>query len=95
VRFRTVGWVALALLIATGLGNLWFRPELLWVPRFRWKASLVVFALILSAFHDFVVGPRAGRPDAKPMARAYASWVSRINVLVVLAIVALGLALRG
>jgi putative copper resistance protein D len=94
-RFRTVGWVAIGLLVASGLGNLAVRPELLWVPRFQWKAGLIVLALALSALHDFVLGPRAGRPGADPRARVRASWVARVNVLVVLAIVALGLALRG
>lgn len=95
VRFRTVGWVALAGLVATGLANLWLRPELLAAPRFHAKAALVVLALILSVVHDFVLGPRAGRPGAQPSARVRASWVARANVLVVLAIVLLGLALRG
>ena len=45
------------------------------------------------AFHDFVLGPRAGAPGTDPSARVRASWVARLNVLVVLAIVALGLSL--
>ena len=94
-RFRTVGWLALGVIAATGLGNLALRPELLGAPRFHAKAGLVVLALTLGAFHDFVLGPRAGRPGAGPLARARASWVARVNVLVALAIVALGLALRG
>ncbi len=95
LRFRIVGWVALILLMLTGLGNLWFRPELLWAPRFQWKAGLVGFALILSALHDFVLGPRAGLLGAEPAARLRASWVARVNVVIVLVIVALALALRG
>jgi uncharacterized membrane protein len=94
-RFRVVGWVALAVLVATGLVNLALRPELLGVPRFWVKAALVAAALVLSAVHDFVLGPRAGRPDLHPSARAQASWLARAEILVVLAIVALGLALRG
>jgi uncharacterized membrane protein len=94
-RFRTVGWIALGLIVATGLGNLALRPELLWAPRFHVKAGLVVLALLLSGFHDFVLGPRAGRPGADPWARVRASWFARVNVLIALAIVALGLALRG
>jgi hypothetical protein len=77
----------------TGLLNLWMHPVLLSSPRFHWKVGLVVLALILSAFHDFVLGPRAGAPGADPSARVRASWIARINVLVVLAIVALGLSL--
>lgn len=91
-RFRTVGWIAIGVLVVTGLGNLWLRPELLGAPRFHWKAGLIVLALALSVLHDFVLGPRAG---AEPAARRRASWVARANLLVVLAIVALGLALRG
>jgi uncharacterized membrane protein len=44
-RFRTVGWIALGLIVATGLGSLALRPELLWAPRFHAKAGLVVLAL--------------------------------------------------
>ena len=94
-RFRTVGWIALAALVASGLVNLMLRPELLGAPRFWVKAVLVLVALGLSALHDFVLGPRAGRPDLYPSARAHASWLARGEVVLVLVIVALGLALRG
>lgn len=95
VRFRTVGWIALAAMIATGLLSLWLRPYLLATARFHVKVGLVVLALSLAALHDFVLGPRAGRPGADPRARTRASWLARVNVLVALAIVLLGLALRG
>ena len=93
LRFRTVGWIALGVLVATGLVNLWRHPFLLASPRFQVKLALVVLALILSALHDFVLGPRAGTPGADPSARVLASWVARVNLLVVLAIVWLGLSL--
>ncbi len=95
LRFRTVGWIALGVLVATGLVNLWLQPVLLSAPRFHWKLGLVGLALILSAFHDFVLGPRAGVPGADPSVRVRASWVARVNVLVVLVIVLLGLSLSG
>ena len=95
VRFRTVGWITIALLVASGLGNLWLRPYLLELPRFQIKLALVALALSLAAVHDFVLGPRAGRPGASPGARVRASWLARANVLLVTAIVVLGLALRG
>lgn len=94
-RFRAVGWMALGLLLVTGLGNLWLRPYLLGLPRFQVKLGLVVLALGLTVTHDFVLGPRAGRPGADPAIRVRASWLARANVLVVLAVVLLGLALRG
>lgn len=95
LRFRTVGWIALAALALTGLGNLWARPYLLGAPRFHAKLALVLLALGLSVVHDFVLGPRAGAPGADPRLRVRASWVARVNVLVVLLVVLLGLALRG
>jgi uncharacterized membrane protein len=95
VRFRAVGWAALLLLLATGLANLWMRPYLLTLTRFQWKLGLVVLALALAAAHDFVLGPRAGAPRADPRLRAWASWLARANVVVVLIVVILGLALRG
>ena len=94
-RFRVVAWMALAILVLTGLSNLWFEPFLLRSPRFHGKLGLVGLALILSAFHDFVLGPRAGIPGADPSARLRASWIARLNVLVAVAIVLLGLSLRG
>ncbi len=93
LRFRTIGWIALGVLVVTGLLNLWTHPGLLSSPRFHWKLGLVVLTLILSAFHDFVLGPRAGAPGADPSARVRTSWVARVNVLVVLIIVALALSL--
>jgi copper resistance protein D len=95
LRFRTVGWIALVLLLLSGLLNLWLRPYLLGVPLFHIKLGVVVLALALSVVHDFVLGPRAGAPGADPRLRGRASWLARANVLVVLAVVVLGLALRG
>ena len=94
-RFRTVGWIALALLVLTGSLNLWLQPFLLGTSRFHWKLGLVVLALILSGFHDWVLGPRAGLPGADASIRVRASWIARLNVVVALAIVLLGLSLRG
>lgn len=94
VRFRTVGWIAIGLLVATGLTNIWLRPELLSLTRFWVKIALVAAAIVLSALHDFVLGPRAGQPDAPSSMRPAASWVARINVLLVLVAVYLGLSFR-
>ena len=93
LRFRAVGWIALGVLVATGIGNLWLAPELLTASRFQWKLSLVVLALALAAVHDFDLGPRAGEPGADPSVRVRASWLARVNLVVVLVIVLLGLSL--
>jgi len=95
-RFRTVGWAALAVLVVTGVGNLYFHPWMLRAPVFHAKAGLVVLALALSVLHDFFLGPRASRlPPDVTGPRRRVSWIARLNLLVVLLIVLLGVALRG
>lgn len=114
-RFRTVGWVCFALLIATGSFNLWVRGVRLSAfadPAFRssgfgsallLKLGAFGIVLALSAFHDFVLGPRASAalasrppaPQAERLRRA-ASWFGRANALLALAIVVLAVILvRG
>ena len=73
-RFRAAGWVAIAVLVATGLGNLHFRGFLaasvlgraaFWHTAFGTalgvKLVAVAAMLVLQAVHDFVHGPRAAR----------------------------------
>ncbi len=95
-RFRTVGWIALGLLIVSGLVILFRHPWLLQVPAFQLKAALVLLTLGLSALHDFILGPRVGRlPPEETAPRKRLSWIARVNVLIVLTIVLLGISLRG
>ncbi len=73
---RRVGWVAIAVLLVTGVLNLHFRGLLTWDVLGRasfWDGSYgtalavklfsVLGLLIGSAIHDFVIGPAAGRAD--------------------------------
>lgn len=73
-RFRRVGWIAIAVLVATGLANLHFRGLLstgvlgdpaFWAGRYgrtlAWKLGIVAAMIAISAIHDFVEGPRAAR----------------------------------
>ena len=72
-RFRTVGWIALATLAATGLvqvvhraggtaaladGEWWRTP---FGRILGLKLALVAIALVLSGVHDFWLGPRASQ----------------------------------
>jgi len=73
LRFRTVGWISLAVLVATGMGNLAVRgiglADVLRGAAFRGSAGhalgckliLVVAMLGISGFHDFRWGPAAVR----------------------------------
>lgn len=80
VRFRTVGWWSIGLLVVTGLGILHVRGVLRWevlsdvawwgTPFGRalaWKLVLVGIMVAVSAHHDFVVGPRASRLETDPV----------------------------
>ncbi|MDR5694028.1 MAG: DUF4149 domain-containing protein [Armatimonadota bacterium] len=115
VRFRLVGWHALGLLLLSGVFNLayrGFRWSDLWTGRL-WGSSfgqvlgvklvLVALILLVSALHDFVIGPRAtvlwqanpGSHEAVRL-RRQAGWLGRINLLLALVVAALGVMLvRG
>ncbi len=73
-RFRTVGWICIGVLVATGVAQLHFRGwwgMAVWGSGAFWssrlghtlaaKLSIVLIMLVLQAVHDLVVGPRAGR----------------------------------
>jgi uncharacterized membrane protein len=112
--FRTVGWWSIAVLLVTGVLNLHFRGVLagevlgsseFWATPYgrslAVKLLVVLLMLGISAVHDFVHGPRAGRlapgsPEALRSRRA-AAWMARINALlgVILVFAAVRLARGG
>ncbi len=74
VRFRRSAWVAIVVLVVTGIWILHQRGVLRWAvmgdpvwwgtPWGRalfWKLVTVILMVSLSAVHDFVLGPRASR----------------------------------
>jgi uncharacterized membrane protein len=115
VRFRTVGWTCLGLLLLTGVVNVVYRglgwadlaSAAFWRGGFGGtlaiKLVLVATILLLSAVHDFFIGPRAtallrADPSSPETARfrRQASLMGRINLLLALAAVGLGVMLiRG
>ena len=75
-QFRSVGWAAVAVLVVTGVLNVWFRGILDWAvlsdPSFwetrygtalGWKVGAVVVMLAVQAYHDFVLGPASSVAD--------------------------------
>jgi copper resistance protein D len=99
-RFRTVGWIAIATLVATGVLLLRARGLLHWSGVFGsaafWRTTLgmalaaklatVVTMIVVSAVHDFLLGPAAGRaspgsPGAIALRRR-AALLARVNALV-------------
>jgi putative copper resistance protein D len=99
VRFRSAGWVAIAVLVLTGFVNLHFRGLLQWSGVLGdgefWATSvghslaaklvLVTIMLAVSAVHDFVLGPAAGRAAAGSAGalrfRRRAALLARVNAL--------------
>ena len=115
LRFRWAGWVVLGLLVATGIFNVGVRGytfgnlidgslwEGAWGHVLAWKVGLVGFVLVVSAIHDFYLGPRATRllthnpeaPEAQRLRRT-ASYMGRLMLLASLVILALAVLLvRG
>jgi len=98
-RFRRTGWIAIGVLIVTGVINLYYRGWLHWegtlgsLPFWRTnvghalaaKLTAVALMLSISAIHDFILGPRAGRAapgSAAALAfRKRAALLARANAL--------------
>ncbi|MDP2498197.1 MAG: DUF4149 domain-containing protein [Candidatus Palauibacterales bacterium] len=107
-RFRTAGWWAIAVLVVTGTLNLHFRgilraevlgDAMFWAGDYgtalAWKLGAVTAMIVVSALHDFVLGPRASaETDAGGEggrggggSRKIASWLARANALLGIAVV--------
>ena len=115
MRFRWVGWLCLSLLLVSGTLHVGYRGfgwtdvatgRIFMGPFGRAlgiKLLLVAVIILISALHDFLIGPRAsvlGREDAtSPSARRLrrqASWLGRLNILLGLIVIGLGVILvRG
>ena len=114
LRFRTVGWWAIAVLLMTGVINLHYRGWLRWDDVLGsatfWQSSpgrtlalkliAVTTMLVVSAVHDFSLGPLAGTVTAgSPRAillRRRAAILARVNAVVgVLVVVAAARLARG
>jgi len=74
LRFRTAGWIAITVLVVTGIGNLHFRGLLtggalrdagFWASGYGQalgiKVTGVLLMIALGAVHDFSIGPASGR----------------------------------
>jgi uncharacterized membrane protein len=115
LRFRWVGWVCFCVFVFTGIVNLSARgiglrelqDAAFWQGSFGLtlaiKLMLVVVILLISAFHDFFLGPRAASAwvaDAGSAQtvrlRRQAARLGRVNLLLALMAILLGIMLvRG
>lgn len=115
VRFRALGWACFAVVLVTGTFNLWVRGVRLhsfvdpqWLQSsfghsVLWKLGAFLVVVLVSAVHDFWLGPTSAAvatsaPDS-PRAlslRRKASLLGRLTFLLGLVLVGLGvLIVRG
>jgi putative copper export protein len=105
-RFRALRWACLGILILTGISNVMYHGEMAQDTPYQTvlhiKVGLVIVVVALSALHDFLIAPRAGRAlsrDGLPPAGAdwimvlLAPWMGRTNLVlgVVILLLAAGL----
>lgn len=110
-RFRKISWIAISLLLITGILNLLnfgITDEMILSGEFFYshlgkiliiKVSLVLVMIILSASHDFILGPRysglvsSQKPDIHTLSeiekrRKITSWLARLNIIIAVLVVA-------
>ena len=100
-RFGYLAWAAMAVLVITGIGNL-YQQELSvdelfdrnFGVIFQVKMTLVILTVVLTALHSFVIGPRLSRlqesvTDERQIAamRRVSVLVSAVNLLVAIGII--------
>lgn len=105
LRFRSAGWIAIAILVLTGIANLYYRGWLqwdnVWASSAFWHSGVghslackliaVTTMIVVSAIHDFILGPAAGRqkpgsPGAISL-RRHAAHLARANAVLGIIIV--------
>ena len=115
IRFRNTAWIGFIILLATGLYNLHARGLMLtslfdgavtsslFLKLIRLKLLLFGAILLLSATHDFYIGPKATRywrdaPNGEDTRRfrKIAGWMGRLNFVLTLTVLWLAVRLvRG
>jgi putative copper resistance protein D len=99
-RFRTVSWIAIALLFLTGFANLGFLGLTSQLGSYLtspvgqpllWKLILVALMILLSLVHDVIIGPRATQDPQNMSLRRASSWIGRVNLLLGLVVLYLAL----
>jgi putative copper export protein len=105
-RFRRLVWICIAILVLTGIGNVLLSGNIplgsAYMKVLHIKLVLVAILVGMGLFHDFVIGPRAGRAlsrDGLPPTETdrfmvtLSPWVGRFNLLLGVVILVLAAAL--
>jgi putative copper export protein len=93
IKFRDYSWIAVILLITTGVVNLYYWQ---WTfgPIMHAKLGLVLLMIIVKFLHDFVIGPKAAA-DYTPGSTSWkgAMLLGRTNLVLGLSVLYLALSL--
>jgi putative copper export protein len=86
-QFKFVGWIILPLLLLTGIFNSFYRGFyiLTWL-----KILLFSIIVIISAIHDFYIGPKVTKTKDKKLIK-YSRTIGRINFILAIIMVLLGI----
>ncbi len=102
IKFRFYGWVALSILLITGLLNIYLRGlPFTWIFFEKtnygnlviYKFFIFISIIIISAIHDFFIGDKAieaMQKNLNPKLKYIARWSGRINLLLALIMAFLG-----
>ena len=103
-RFGYLAWGAMAVLVITGIGNIYEQDDdldllfdLHWGVVFQTKMTLVILTILLTAVHSFVIGPRMLKAQESvtneaeiASMRRFSIIISGVNLLLALGIVFCG-----
>ncbi|MEO0145022.1 MAG: CopD family protein [candidate division WOR-3 bacterium] len=94
-QFKIVGWIILPLLFITGFFNLHYRGfdfsfsttynKIIWL-----KIILFFVIVIISAIHDFYIGPKAIKTRDKKLLK-YSRTIGRINFILAIIMILIGI----
>ncbi len=101
LRFRSIVWVAIVVLLATGpmllsMRGIQVSSPTSWTGIVTVKLMLVALLLLLTLLHDLVFGPQVSRVSAIPNSQRTAGeqvvfktarWLPRLSLLIGLAVV--------
>jgi uncharacterized membrane protein len=103
-RFGYLAWGAMAVLVITGIGNLYEHPldvdvlfDLNFGTIFEIKMTLVIATIVLTALHSFVLGPRVLKLQESVADQAQIASVRRLSIIIssVNGLLALGILFLG
>ncbi|MGQ0695110.1 MAG: DUF4149 domain-containing protein [Nitrospiraceae bacterium] len=106
-RFRIVVWLAMGVLLATGLillsqRHIDFMNPATWSPIVTLKLGLVALLILLTLLHDLALGPWVSEistiPESARTRREHnlvwtARWLPRLSLLIALAVILVALVL--